>query len=756
MPDAPISPSNALNASTFVRSATSGFINIVRAVRKHWPFVAACVAVLVGGALLYSKSSTKIYQSAALLEISPYVTQPLANDGKPALDMGAGLLYDIHDYYETQYKVIASNHTLGAVVRELGLMNDPVFAPRSKSGEQPTIEDVTNALRSHVFVEPIKYSHLVWIKVSDTDVARARRICDSIASVYIEQNLQGAVSSTSDAFVWLSGQLDHVKQDLEVNENALFEFKRANNLPSTSINEASNMLRIEMQEYDTALTRTRTKKEELAARYEQLAKVSADNPDSLPASELLSSAFLSSVRTQYEEAVKEQQSLLAEGKGDNHPLVKRATERVTETRAALLGEVRNIQGAVERDLASVAREESGEAALFDATRQRAVDLNMKEIEYHRLDRARDENEKLYGMLLSRMKESDLARMMRVNNIRVVDHASDPRAPIRPQTSVNVAIGLFLGLVLGVVLAWAREQLDTTLKTPDELESALGITFLGLLPEVNDGEGPNERGKSRRRRRRGNPASHTELVVHERPLSGIAEAARSIRTNILFMNPDRPYRKLLVTSAAPSEGKTTIACGIAIALAQGGQRVCIVDCDFRRPRIHRIFDRVGDRGATNVIVGDATLDDVTKPTVVQNLWSVPAGSIPPNPADLLHSEKFKRMIDELGERFDRVIIDSAPLIAVTDSAIVSRVVDGTVFVVRAFKTNKHQSAQGLRALRDVDARLIGGVLNAVNLNRQEYSYYYYQYYKQEGYALPPGDDGSGPTNGSPKEEAAAPN
>jgi capsular exopolysaccharide synthesis family protein len=204
-----------------------------------------------------------------------------------------------------------------------------------------------------------------------------------------------------------------------------------------------------------------------------------------------------------------------------------------------------------------------------------------------------------------------------------------------------------------------------------------------------------------------------------------------------MNPDRPYRKLLISSAAPSEGKTTIACGIAIALAQGGQRVCILDCDFRRPRLHRVFGRSGDLGATSVIVGDATIDDVAKPTEVQNLWCIPAGPIPPNPADLLHSERFRRLLDELGERFDRVVIDSAPLIAVTDSAIISTIVDGTVFVVRAFKTSKHQSAQGLRALRDVDARIVGGVLNAVDLNRQEYAYYYhYHYYMREGYYSTP--------------------
>jgi polysaccharide biosynthesis transport protein len=199
-----------------------------------------------------------------------------------------------------------------------------------------------------------------------------------------------------------------------------------------------------------------------------------------------------------------------------------------------------------------------------------------------------------------------------------------------------------------------------------------------------------------------------------------------------MNPDRPYKKILVSSAAPSEGKTTVACSIAIAFAQAGQRVCIVDGDLRRPRLHRIFGRQGDSGLTNVLVGELGIDEVAQPTIVPNLWSVPAGPLPPNPADILQSERFRHLIHDLGERFDRVIIDSPPLVPVTDAAILSMLVDGTVFVVRAFKTSRHVSAQGLRALLDVEAPVIGTVLNAVNFDKHEYSHYNYYYYRREGY------------------------
>lgn len=727
--------------ASVLEEAAGGFVSLAKTVRKHWAAVIAFILLGGGIGLAQAKLQHRIYEAVAMLEVDPHAAQPLGTKTDGVVDMGAGNLWvDTREYYETQYKIITSDHVLGAVARDLGLANDYDFMGYTKApAAPPTLESATIVLRSRVTVEPIKYSRLLLIKVDDTSPKRAKVLADAVATTYIAQNLENAQAAGADAVTWLSGQMDHVKRELENDENALHDFKQRNDLPSTSINEASNMLRVEMQELDTTLTHTRTNREELEARSAELDKVAAESPDQLPASELLSSVFLTALRQRYEEAVKDKQALLGEGKGEAHPEVRRADEVIAETKAALLNEVKNIQGAVQHDLEIAKREEAGESALFEETRRKAVDLNMKEIEYHRLDRGREENEKLYELLLERLKEADLSRMLRVNNIRVVDTAREPRAPVRPRVSLNVGIGLFFGIVIGVAFAWTKEQLDTSLKTPDDIENKLNVPFLGLLPEVGDDvDGPNYGRRKKRRRERPKPAApeHPELIVQARPLSGMAEAARSIRTNLMFMNPDRPYRKLLVTSAAPSEGKTTVACTIAIAFAQGGQRVCLIDCDLRRPRMHRIFSRVGDVGLTNYIIGEATLDEVAKPTGIENLWSVPAGPTPPNPADMLQSERFKAFVAALADRFDRVVIDSPPIIAVTDSAIVSTICDGVVFVARAFKTSKHVSIQGMRSLRDVDAPVVGAVLNAVNLNRHEYTYYYhYYYYKRQGYRSP---------------------
>jgi succinoglycan biosynthesis transport protein ExoP len=745
--------------STVFEEAASTLTSALKVLAKHWVTMTSCVIFAGGLALLYSKSQPKIYEATTMIEINPHADQPLGEkDDGSSLDIGAGLYWDTREYYETQYKIMISDRVLRSVVRDLSLATDADFLGLKKRPDPPLSEDtVVEALRGRLMVDPVKNSRLVLLHMDDTDPKRAARICDAVAAAFIDQNLRNAVSATSDAVVWLNSQLDHVKSDLDQNENALHQFKQDNNLPSTSINETSNMLRGEMQDLDSALTHTRTRREELSARNAELSKVLEDNPDKLPASELLASAYLQSLRLQYQDAVKERDALRAEGKMDNHPLMKRVLERVTDTKSALLAEVKNIKDAVEKDLAIVTREETGERKLFEESRKQAVDLNMKEIEYHRLDRAREQNEKLFQALLSRMKEADVARMMRVNNIRVVDTASEPKGAIRPRTMVNLGIGVLAGLLLGIALGWGREQLDNSLKTPDDLEQRLGVTFLGLLPEMGE-DGEQKGGYGRRRRRRVTPSLLSpELIVHEQPLSGIAEAARSIRTNLLFMNPDHPYRKILVSSAAPSEGKTTVACSIAIALAQGGQRVCIVDCDLRRPRIHRIFDRAGDAGVTNVIVGNATVDEVVKPTPVANLWSVPAGPTPPNPADMLHSERFKKFLSDLSDRFDRVVIDSPPIVPVTDSAIISTLVDGTVFVVRAFSTTRHLGHQGLRALRDVDSPVVGAVLNAVNLNRREYNYYYQYYYHKDGYRpLTPASAEDEEPPSDPSRPAAPPN
>lgn len=711
----------------------------LRALRNNWLF--AVLGMVLGGvlSLVYSKSLTKVYSAVALVEFVPDVVNPMGNKDDSARFWG--MLVDNREYYETQYALFTSDLVLSRVVREKGLQSDPQFLHYKPEKPIP-VEDATAMLRGRVKVEPVKASRLVTVSCEDSNPAMAAMLCEAVSRAYVRQNHEKQAKGMTDASDWLSGQLEHFRGELEDTENKLHEFKKTNDLPSSSPEEVSRMIRMDMETYDKALAETRTQKQDYLARYTELSKVGAENPDQLPASELLNNSFLSNLRKQYQDAIRSRRELLGEGKGENHPLVRRADETIQQNKKDLLEEVRNIQGSLARDLAVIAHREAGHAGLYEGSRRQAVELNLKELEYHRLDRLRSQNEKLYGMLLDQMKEADMARMMNVETVRVVDPPVVPKAPIRPNVPANVGAGVAIGTFLGLLLAILREQLDRSVKTPADVETHLGLPFLGLLPAVNE-DGELAGGKSRQKgpsspkrpRRAPAPGGERELLVHERPLSAVAEAARSIRTNLLFMNPDKPPKALLVTSAAPSEGKTTVGCAIAITLAQGGQRVCIVDCDLRRPRLHRIFPAPGAGGVTNVLVGEATIEDVAIPTIVPNLFCIRSGPIPPNPADVLHSEKFREFLLGLGERFDRIIIDSPPVAAVADGTILSTLVDGVVMVVRAFKTTRVLAQQGLRSLVDVDANVVGVVLNAVDLQR-EHSYYQYYYYKREGYQARP--------------------
>ena len=423
--------------------------------------------------------------------------------------------------------------------------------------------------------------------------------------------------------------------------------------------------------------------------------------------------------------------------GEKHPKAAHARAKIETTRKALMNEVENIKGAMDRDHSAISRQVSGLNKLFKRANSASLDLNLLQIEYSRLQRSKKNTEKLYSLVLDRTKETDLERVMGFNNIRVVDTPLKPGNPVWPNVPVNIAFGVVAGLALGVGAAFGREQLDRSIKTPDDVEQVLGLHFLGLVPEVEPDTAlaPYGSGRNRRRRKRKQEIAadgKSELIVHRYPTSGIAEAARAIRTNVTFMSPDEPFRTLLVTSAGPSEGKTTVACFLATAMAQAGQRVLLVDCDMRRPRVHRVFDGRNDAGITSLLVDQGTLDDVVVETEVPNLTVLPTGPVPPNPAELLQSAKFAKLLKLLQERFDRVILDSPPICPVTDAAVLATQVDGTVLVIRSFKTTKEFAKQGRRALTDVGAHVAGAVLNAVDLGRRTYGYYHYYYYKRDGY------------------------
>ncbi len=267
-------------------------------------------------------------------------------------------------------------------------------------------------------------------------------------------------------------------------------------------------------------------------------------------------------------------------------------------------------------------------------------------------------------------------------------------------------------------AFGIEFLDTTIKSQQQIDEWLSVAFLGIVPRMQ----------------RAKEGMKQELLVHAQPRSAIAECFRSIRTNLLFMSPEKPLRTILITSSSPEDGKTTTALNLAAVMAENGSRVLLVDADMRRPKVHRALNIPNTSGLSSLILGEGNLESAIRHTDASNLWVLTCGPVPPNPAELLHTESFTTLLELMCQKFDRIIIDSPPVGAVSDAVVISTKVDGSVIVLKAGKTSRDMAQRTERTLRDVNARILGAVLNDLDLENRGYASYYYSrhgYYQAEG-------------------------
>jgi len=323
---------------------------------------------------------------------------------------------------------------------------------------------------------------------------------------------------------------------------------------------------------------------------------------------------------------------------------------------------------------------------------------------------------MYDALMQRAKETGLSGELRASNIRIVDQAEVPRSPVRPRKSVNLLLGLVGGLMAGVGLAFFVEYIDNRVKSPDEIRQFLGLSFLGLVPAVKDlnlkdGQSP---------------------VVSNAVPQNFAEAFREIRTSVMFSSADDGSRAVLVTSTQPSEGKSVVAANLAISLAQAGLRVLIVDADMRKPRLHDLMKVKQEPGLSSLLVGRAKASEVVLKTSTSNLWVMPAGPNPPNPAELLGSTRFADLLKTLGEHFDWVVIDSPPVMAVTDPSVVAFRTTGVIFVIGSEQVNRHKALTAVQKLTASKAKILGAILNRANVERNPYYYSHYYSHEYAGY------------------------
>ena len=714
--------------------------------KRIWMILAILVAVPTLVGFLVSKQP-KVYEATAKVIIEGSVPQYLGQQFRDVVEIGNNW-WQAQEKMQTELTVLGSYREALAVAQglcERNLLDGTVALRKLQPGltceRSEDLNKLAPLLQDMVRATPLKDSRVVLLTVNHSSPELAAVIANTAAQVYAEQNLNRRMSQSDNATTWLGKEDIDLSSRLNQAEQQLINFKRKNNVVTVSIEDQQNDLSSRHKKLSDELNGIQVKLIALRAARDQYAALRTDDPlhSISPALENLTVAKL-------KELYVDQQGKLLELRGkylDKHPSVIAQEARVNAIHADLEREI----GLANRNLEAqyqilVKQEKELRSALDNATHE-SLQLEQRAIEYNRLRRQYDDLAKLSAQVGTRRWETTLAGQLKTNNVTILDAALIPTVAIAPNVPRAVGLGALAAIVLALGLAFLLETLDSTVKTQDDIEKTIGLAFLGLIPTI-DPETTSDDPKSRSQL---NGAlariPSKDLYVLSHPKSSVAECCRAIRTNLLFMRPDNPPRSLLITSAGPQEGKTTSAITLAIIMAQSGLRVLLVDTDMRRPRLHKAFGIPSTPdGLSKLIVGGCEIADVVRETGVPNLFLVPCGATPPNPAELLHADRFKSLVAELSRTYDRVIFDSPPVGAVTDASILSRLTSGTVLVAKGGRTSKEALLRAARLLSDGRINLLGCILNDLDLSKRG-SYGYYYYYSRYGqYYRDSDDEGSG--------------
>jgi succinoglycan biosynthesis transport protein ExoP len=554
-------------------------------------------------------------------------------------------------------------------------------------------------------VTPVRNSRIVEIQYTSSDPVFAADAANSVAKAYIQQNLEVKFSASKDAADWLSERLSEQRRAVQASEAALQAYKEKNGTVSIT-DGASNIVVQRLTDLNGALTKAKTDRINKEALYNQLRAAEGSGAlDTYPA--VLGNEYIQKLKTDLADAQR-QQATLAQRYADQHPEMIKARSAVQSADAKLRGELGKVVESVKNEYQAALSQETSLQSALDSQKGEALSLNRRGIEYGVLQREVESNRQIYESLMQRTKETGISSELRTTNVRVVDKAEVPRAPILPRHDRDVLLSTFGGLVLAIGLAFGFEYMDNRIKSPQELRINLGLPYLGMVPIFNGKNG---------------------ILISDDVPASFSEAIKSVRTNVLFSSADEGGKLIAVTSAGPGEGKSVIAANLAVALAQTGLRVLLIDADMRRPRVHENLGLPQEPGLSNLLVGDCKpSESVRRSTASPNLWVLPSGMIPPNPAELLGSKRFEEYLATLLEQFEWVVIDSPPVLAVADASVVANIASGVVFVVGAEQTTRQAARAAIDQLHAVKAHIIGGVLNRATLDRNPY--YYSHYYRKE--------------------------
>jgi capsular exopolysaccharide synthesis family protein len=712
-------------------------------VRRRWViYLVASAATVI--ALVGSFLSTPLYRATATLQVERQNPDILTFRDLSRTDYSWAAYTD---FYQTQYKILASEAVARRAVDRLGLTSHPLFdgSPRRPGvlsrlkGLVPhrapvaplDPEDAATAtILGALEISPVRDSQLIKVSWIAREPQLAAQVANAVVDAYIQFNMESQYTTSDQATEFLVDQIGQLKREIAAIEKRLQDYGESKRI--VSIDDSNNITFRALADIAQRRTAAQTELAQKEAAYRAL---TSSPPEALP--EVLHSTLISRLKEEYA-AYEAEFSEKSRQFKDGWPGMQTLKSKLEQAGERLDLETQRISRqvalAAEAEYHKALHEVRNLDALLQQHEEAAQRLKRDAVEFANLQSEVNKKRETLNTLIARQNEMALSTRLKdldetSSNIRIVDRARPPVAPFRPDVRLNVVLALVLGLGLGVGLALFQDYLDNTIATPGQLGALVPLPVLAVIPRHGSPAAPF----ARVRRRRSDDADPTDLITHRDGRAGAAEAYRSLRTAILLSSPGGAPRRIMITSALPDEGKSLTALNLAVVLAQLGRRVLAVDTDLRRPRLHRPFNLDNRQGVTTYLSGlEPSSVPLVLPTGVDCLDLLPSGPVPPNPSELLNSAMFSKLIAWLLDSgYDHIVFDSPPALSVADPVIIGSAVDASILVVRAESTPKQSIRHAVDRFAQSGVRPIGAVLNDASLEGQPYTYYYYYRHRDSG-------------------------
>jgi polysaccharide biosynthesis transport protein len=608
---------------------------------------------------------------------------------------------------QTQSQLVTSRALAKDVITALRLWQEPEFAEAAAAATEDAVraERLIDPFLGRLSVTLVPDSQVMAIGMEAHDPALAAKAANAVASRYIERDRESRFLAANASAEWLTTRLAEQREQVAASEKALQTYRARQD--AMSLLDRQNIVGQKLGDLNSAVTKAKTDRILRETQYQQIQGIK-DDPVALESHPLIAAnAFVQTLKAQVADLGR-QDAQLSERLGPKHPDRIQVAASLESVQARLRAEVGKIVSGIETDFQAAVTQEASLTQALNSQKSEASTLDRKGVEYAALEREAVSARGVYDALLQQTREAALSSGVQKSTARVVDEAEPPTAPVRPRRGQGLAAATLLGLLGAAAAVFAREYLRRRVYSPMDLERRLGISVLTLVPSATPPEGAT-------------PGSLSPLP---------AEAFRRLRATIMLEvgAADQPGSVLVVTSAAPGDGKTFVSSHLAVALAAVDQRVALIDADMRRPRLHTMFDRQRAPGLSDVLLARRDAAEVLRPVATPGLVVVPSGIPTAEASELLSLQSFRSFIDGLRSDFDWIVIDSPPVMAVTDAAVLAREASAVLFVTSAEHTSLEAAEAALKVLDDAGAKVVGAVLNRAPISKE--AFYYSRYYRPE--------------------------